>query len=855
MASLAASFGRGAMTNHWRDFKNSDVILVIGANPAENHPCGWKWAHVGRDERGTKIIHVDPRFTRTSAIADVYAPIRAGTDVAFFGGLVNYILQHKLYHEDYVKLHTNASFIVAQGYEFNDGLFSGYDQTKKSYDSTTWDYERLVPGATGGSGGQPPGSSGGAAALGPAAGASSGGTPSPTGGQTPAATPVAFAKTDPTLQDPRCVFQMMKAHYARYTPEKVSEITGMPVDKFTQIADMMGSTGVAERVGSVVYAVGLTHHVTGVQIIRGIGLVQLLLGNVGRPGGGVNAERGHANIQGNTDNAISWEILPGYLAIPKPGMNTLADYMAKVPSKASSPNAVNYFGTNYKKFMVSLMKSWWGDNAQADNDYRYSWIPKPSQNSSWLTIHNEARNGTLDGLFAGGMSDVNIGPDSNRISQSLGNLKWLVVMDPLPTATSEFWRRPGVDSKSIQTEVFMFPCTHWIEKDGSFVNSGRWAQWKYKVLDPPGQVKDDNWIIGQLFLRLKALYKKEGGTLPEPILNLKWDYANPGNPSLDELAQEVNGFDLTTGNRLPAFSACKDDGTTSCGDWIYSGSYPPEGNMMQRRGTSDPTGLGFFPGWAWSWPLNRRVMYNRASADAQGNPWDPTRPGIKWNGTKWVGDVPDFSPTSAPSEGKGAFIMTGEGVGRLFAPGSLTNDGPFPEHYEPMESPVANALSKVQNDPAVFLYKDAKDTFAAIDSEFPYVATTYRVTEHEHYLTQNVPYLVEAMPDFFVELPVELAEKKGITNGGKVRVKSKRGEVVGVAIVSKRIRPLKVGGKTVYQVGIPVHWHYAAGRGADPNTGKFNATPEMANLLTPYVGDANVRTPEFKGFLVNVEKA
>jgi formate dehydrogenase major subunit len=850
---LAASFGRGAMTNHWRDFKNSDVILVIGANPAENHPCGWKWAHVGRDERGTKIIHVDPRFTRTSAVADVYAPIRAGTDVAFFGGLINYILEHKLYHEDYVKLHTNAAFIVAEGYQFNDGLFSGYDQTKKSYDTSTWDYERQAPGAK--AGGQPAGSSGGVEALGPSAGAPSGGTQSPTGGQAPAATPVAFAKTDPTLSDPRCVFQLMKAHYARYTPEKVSEITGMPVDKFTQIADMMGSTGVAEKVGSIVYAVGLTHHVTGVQIIRGIGVVQLLLGNVGRPGGGVNAERGHANIQGNTDNAISWEILPGYLAIPKPGMNTLADYMAKVPSKASSPNAVNYFGTNYKKFMVSLLKAWWGNDATADNDYRYSWIPKPSQNSSWLTIHNEARNGTVDGLFAAGMSDVNIGPDSNRISQSLGNLKWLVVMDPLPTATSEFWRRPGVDSKSIQTEVFFFPCTHWIEKDGSFVNSGRWAQWKYKVLDPPGQVKDDNWVLGQLFLRLKALYAKEGGTLPEPIVNLKWDYANPGNPSLDELAQEINGFDLTTGNRLASFAACKDDGTTSCGDWIYSGSYPPEGNMMQRRGTSDPTGLGYFHQWAWSWPLNRRVMYNRASADAQGNPWDPTRPGIKWNGTKWVGDVPDFSPTSPPSEGKGAFIMTGEGVGRLFAPGSLTSDGPFPEHYEPMESPVKNAISKVQNDPAVFIYKDAKDTFAAIDSEFPYVATTYRVTEHEHYVTQNVPYLVEAMPDFFVELPVELAEKKGITNGGKVRVKSKRGEVVGVALVSKRIRPLKVGGKTVYQVGIPVHWHYAAGRGADPNTGKFNPTPEMANLLTPYVGDANVRTPEFKGFLVNVEKA
>src|SRR5213080_3875117 len=557
------------MTNHWRDFKNSDVILVIGANPAENHPCGWKWAHVGRDERGTQIIHVDPRFTRTSAIADLYAPIRAGTDVAFFGGLINYILQHNLYHDDYVKLHTNASFIVASGYQFNDGLFSGYDEAKKAYDPSTWDYDRLPPAA-------PP-----APATPPAPG-------------TPPPAPVAYAKTDPTLQDPRCVFQLMKAHYARYTPEKVSEITGMPVDKFNKIAEMFGSTGVASRVGSIVYAVGLTHHVTGVQIIRGIGLVQLLLGNVGRTGGGVNAERGHANIQGNTDNAISWEILPGYLAIPKPGMNTIADYMAKVPSKASSPNAVNYFGTNYKKFMVSLLKSWYGNAAQPDNDFRYSWIPKPSKNSSWLTIHDEARSGNLDGLFAAGMSGVNIGPDSNRMSQSLSKLKWLVVMDPLPTATSEFWRAPGVDPKKVDTEVFFFPCTHWIEKDGSFVNSGRWAQWKWKVLDAPGEVKDDNWVLGQLFLRLKALYGKEGGTLPDPILNLKWDYSNPGNPSLDEIAQEINGFDLTTGKRLASFAACKDDGTTSSGDWIYSGSYPPEGNLMQRRGTTDPTGLGYF---------------------------------------------------------------------------------------------------------------------------------------------------------------------------------------------------------------------------------------------------------------------
>jgi formate dehydrogenase major subunit len=837
------------MTNHWRDFKNTDVFLVIGANPAENHPCGWKWAHVARDDRGAKLIHVDPRFTRTSAIADLYAPIRAGTDIAFFGGLINYILEKKLYHEDYVKLHTNASFLVAGGYDFDDGLFSGYDDAKKTYDPTTWDYDRLppaVPTAAAPPSAQP--SSGGAPALGGVVG----GAAPPAASAAPPA-PVAYAKTDPTLQDPRSVFQLMKAHYSRYTPEKVSEITGMPVEKFLKIAEWYGSTGVPEKVGSIVYAVGLTHHVTGVQIIRALGMVQLLLGNVGRPGGGVNAERGHANIQGNTDNAISWEILPGYLGIPRPGMNTMADYLAKVSPKSSSPNAVNYFGANYKKFTVSILKSFFGDAAQPDNDFRYSWIPKPSKNSSWLTIHDEARQGTLDGLFAGGMSGVTIGPNSGRMSESLGKLKWLVVMDPLPTATSEFWRQEGTDPKTINTEVFFFPCTHWIEKDGSFVNSGRWAQWKWKVLDAPGQVKDDNWILGQLYLRLKDLYEKEGGTLPEPILNLNWNYTDPGNPSLDEIAQEINGFDLTTGQRLKGFADCKDDGTTSCGDWLYSGSYPPEGNLMQRRGTTDPTGMGYFHQWAWSWPSNRRILYNRASADAAGQPWDKSRAGIRWNGKTWVGDVPDFSPTSAPSENKGSFIMTGEGVGRLFAPGTLCTDGPFPEHYEPMESPVHNAMSKTQNDPAVFLYKDAKDTFAAVDSEFPYVATTYRVTEHEHFVTQNVPYLIEAMPDFFVELHPDLAKEKGIENGGKIKVRSKRGEVVGIAMVTKRIPPLKVAGKIVYQIGIPVHWHFASGKGT--GNGKLRPTPEMANLLTPYVGDANVRTPEFKGFLVDVEKA
>jgi formate dehydrogenase major subunit len=833
------------MTNHWVDWKNSDVFLVIGANPAENHPCGWKWAHVARDTRGAKIIHVDPRFTRTSAVADVWAPIRAGTDTAFFGGLINHVLSNDLYHEDYVKAHTNASFILSDDFAFDDGLFSGYDPETRQYDVTSWDYAREGrngDGAAADDGGDEPDTGSG--------GRSDAWSAVQVGGEDvgPLKQP-GFARRDPTLQDPRSVFQMMKAHYARYTPEVVSQVTGIPEDKFLEIAELMGSTGTAARVGNIVYAVGITHHTMGSQMIRGAAVLQLLLGNVGRPGGGVNAERGHANIQGNTDNAQEWSILPGYLGIPRPGMETLDDYIAATALAQVDPKAVNYFGANYRKFLVSLLKAWFGDAATADNDFGYAWLPKPEKNWSWMTIHDEALQGRLHGLFNSGMTSVNIGPDSNRMASSLANLRWFVVLDPLMTSSAEFWKAPGADPSEVQTEVFFFPTTHWIEKSGSFTNSGRWVQWKHAALPAHDEMKDDNWILGQLFLRLRDLYEAEGGALPEPILNLTWRYTTPENPGLEELAQEINGYDLETGTRLATFADLADDGTTSAGNWIYTGSFPEEGNLMDRRGTDDPTGVGYFHDWAWSWPLNRRVLYNRAAADADGNAWDPLRAGIVWDGSQWVGDVPDFAPDSPPEDGMGAFIMTGEGVGRLFAPDTLLADGPLPEHYEPTESPVQNLLSSTRHDPATFIYEGAQASFAEDDRDFPYVATTYRVTEHEHFVTQYVPYLVETMPDLFVEMPIELADEKGIANGDMVKVRSKRGELDGMAIVTKRMRPLKVGdGKVVYQIGIPVHWHYTAGTGK----GKAN---KMANLLSPYIGDATVRTPEFKGFLVNIDKA
>src|SRR5713101_9252535 len=810
------------MTNHWRDIKNTDLILINGANPAEAHPVGFQWFMRAKLDRGAKIIHADPRFTRTSAVADMYLRIRTGTDVAYFGGLINHVLQGDLYQADYVRNYTNASFIVKQGFGFADGLFSGYSAPKRTYDISSWSYEI--------------GSNG-------------------------------FASRDMTLQHPRSVFQLMKAHYSRYTPEMVSSITGIPVDEFNKVADLVGQMGKPDKVMTIVYAVGLTHHTTGGQLIRSGAVLQLLLGSIGRPGGGMNAERGHANIQGNTDHAISWELLPGYLKIPAPGQKTVADYVTQSASKKNDPRSFNFFGTNYRKFMVSLLKAWYGDAATKANDFAFDFIPKPGKNSSWMSIYDQALKGQMQGLILSGMTATSIGPDSNRVLDALANLKWLVVMDPLPTTSSEFWRRPGADPASIKTEVFMVPTTHWIEKDGSFTNSGRWSQWKDQVIPPQGNARHDHWVLADLFQRVKALYQQQGGKFPDPIMALTFKYANPSKPELDEIAQEINGFDLTTGKRMSSFANLKADGTTTAGDWIYTGSYPDSGNQMKNRkgvqdpAANDPTGLGFYPNWSWSWPLNRRVLYNRASADLAGQPWDATRPGIKWNGTKWVGDVPDY-PVSGPTADPNSptswlpFIMTGEGVGRLFSTSMV--DGPIPEHYEPMEAPVKNPLHPAQSEsPVAFIYTGSNgkygkvtDSFGTV-ADYPYVATSYRLTEHEHYVTQNVPLLVGLQPFPFVEIPEELGKMKNIQSGDRVRVRSKRGKIEVLALVTSRLAPTMIDGNKVFTVGIPIHWGFVGvAADADPSKG----ANWLANALTPFVGDANAYTPEFKAFLVNLEK-
>jgi formate dehydrogenase major subunit len=760
--------------------------------------------------------------------------MRVGTDVAYFGGLIKYVLDNNLFHEEYVKNFTNASWIVKDGFDFKDGLFSGYNAQARSYDISTWAYEQTAPPAR----------------------------PEPAVDGVPTSQ-AGFAKRDMTLQDPRSVFQLLKKHYSRYTPEVVSGITGIPKEQFLEVAKIVGEMGRPDKVMTIVYAVGLTHHTTGGQLIRSGAVLQLLLGNIGRPGGGMNAERGHANIQGNTDNAISWEILPGYLRIPAPGQKNLDDYVRQSAPVKSDPNSWNFFGLNYRNFTVSLLKSWYGNAATKDNEFAFNFVPKPAVNSSWMSIYDQALKGKMEGVILSGMTATSIGPDSNQIMQALANLKWLVIMDPLPTTSSEFWHAPGTDPASIKTEVFMLPTTHWIEKDGSFTNSGRWAQWKDQVIPPEGEARHDHWITAELFDRVKALYRQQGGKFPDPIMAMTTDrYKDPKKPELDEIAKEINGKDLGTGKQMTSFANLKADGTTTAGNWIYTGMYPDEGNLAKRRKgvqdvkANDPTGMGYFPEWAWSWPLNRRVLYNRASADTKGKAWDPKRPGIEWNGTRWVGDVPDYPATMNPADPAAwlPFIMNGEGTGRLFS--SAMGDGPFPEHYEPVEAPVPNMLHPNQSaDPVAFLYDQAAgrpNRFGKAD-KYPYVATSYRLTEHEHYVTQHVPLLVGLQPQAFVEVPEELAKEIGIKNGDRVRVSSERGKLEVAALVTKRLGGLKLTGsdKPVYHIGIPIHWGFV-GISAEQN--KDISRYWLANALTPFVGDVGARTPEFKAFLVNIEK-
>jgi formate dehydrogenase major subunit len=863
------------MTNGWVDIKNSDMMLIMGGNPAENHPCGFKWAIEAKRNRNAKIISVDPRFTRTSSTADLFCQIRAGTDIAFLGGLIHYAIENNRIAKEYVLNYTNASFIVKDGFKLpEDGLYSGFDTEKKTYDKTTWNYQE-----GGDLTGKPVAADSHAAPK--SATASSGQNMAATGNAGTAAAgpppPIllpANVAYDLSLQHPRCVYQLLKQQYSRYTPETVEKITGIPKAQLLKAWDLFTSIrkdGDMKKVGTMIYALGWTQHSFGTQIIRTAAMIQLLLGNVGRAGGGVNALRGHSNIQGATDLAGIFDILPGYLKMPNPNDVDFATYIKRTTPTSSKPTAWDSFNywSNTPKFAVSFMKAMYGDAATKQNDWAFHYLPKIDRNYSWTQIWDQMYRGNVKGMLAFGMNGVMIGPDTQKNIDALKKADFLVVGELYPDETSEFWRAPGTtaeDMKNIKTTVYRLPCAGFAEKDGTMVNSARWLQWKNAAVPTPGDARLDQDILAQIYLRVRALYQKDGGKFPDPVLHATWAYTDPLHPSLAEVAKEINGKaladlkddktlqEIKTGQQLPGFSWLKDDGTTTSGNWLYCGSWTEAGALLQRRGTEDPSGLGIYPNWGWSWPMNRRVMYNRASCDLEGKPWDPSRKQIWWNegAQKWVGnDVPDFKPDSHPKDHMGPFIMNPEGVGRLFVPIGAVTDGPFPEFYEPFESPTANLLHPGQSsNPVVKKMTTAADKYGTPEQGYTVVCTTYRLTEQYHYWTKNNPMNVQLIPEPFVEMPVELADELGIRGSEKIKVTSARGTYIAKAFVTRRIKPMQINGKTVYQIGLPIHQGY---RGIKEDEDKDARTP--ANYLSPTVVDPNAYTPEFKGFLVKVEKA
>ena len=803
------------MTNSWTDIKNTDLVIVMGGNAAEAHPCGFKWVTVAKANRGAKLIVVDPRFTRTASVSDYYAPIRPGSDIVWLMGMIRWMIAHDKVQWDYVRNYTNAAFIVKEEFGWSDGLFSGYNADKRDFDRSSWEYELDEEG---------------------------------------------FARVDPSLQHPRCVWNLLKQHVEAYTPELVEEVCGTPKERYLHIAAMIGECSSPTKTMTSMYALGWTQHSKGAQNIRGMAMLQLILGNIGVRGGGMNALRGHSNIQGLTDIGLMSNLLPGYMNIPLEREPDYAAYMATRGNKPLRPGQTSYW-QNTPKFMVSFMKAMWGDHATAENDWAYDYLPKLDvANYDILRMFDMMTRGEVNLYFCQGFNPLLSFPNRNKVTAALSRLKLLVVMDPLETETARFWKNHGanndVDTASIQTEVLELPTTCFAEDEGALVNSGRWMQWHWAGATPPGEAKHDTWIMAQIFTRLRELYRSEGGAFADPILNLSWDYADPLEPSPAELAREMNGRALqdlydpadpgkllvAKGQQLLNFSQMRDDGSTMSGCWIYSGSWNENGNNMARRDNFDPDDTGAYLNWTFAWPLNRRILYNRASADLQGKPWDPSRKLLEWDGSAWTGyDVPDIAVGAKPEDVM-PFIMNPEGSSRLFSRG-LMRDGPFPTHMEPFESPIANVFNKdLRGNPAARVFEGDLAQFGTSD-EFPFVATSYRLTEHFHFWTKHNRINAALQPEFFVEISEELAQERGITKGGWVRVWSKRGEVRAKALVTKRIKPLKCGDTLVHVVGIPLHWGFtgAARKGFGPNS------------LTPFVGDANVETPEFKAFLVNIE--
>mgnify|MGYP002607001355 FL=1 len=832
VSGLAPSFGRGSMTSHWCDFQNSDVILSIGSNNVENHPLSSRWVERAQD-RGATWIVVDPRYNRSAANADIYGRIRPGTDIAFYGGLINYILSNDLWQHEYVLNYTNAACLLREDYEFDpeSGLFSGWDPETKRYSDETWgyDYDQVAKWDT--------------SETGAYAWVNRPGTPK---FKTP---DLEVLKRDLSLTDPRCVINVMKRHYARYTPELVAKVTGMDPEVMMKIWQVYASTGRPDRSGSILYALGQTQHTYGSQNCRAMCIVQLLLGNIGVAGGGINALRGEPNVQGSTDVGASVPDAPGYLKWPTGKKHpTLAKYLE------AETYAAGYYA-NKPKFWVSALREWFGENATVENDYCYDLLPKISPKLDYgaystIMTFNMMRDERIKGYMCWGMNPAHSAANGAHVRRSMANLDWLLVADWFLTETATFWEAPDMDPEKINTEVFFLPAALIYEKTGSINNSGRWIQWREKAIEPPGECKSDFEMLSLLFERIRSLYEAEGGACPEQVLKANMRYMIDGKYDIRALCWALNGYDVKTKKLLKGYADLQADGSTACGIWIFSGYYnnndaplDPMKQPMTRRSKEDPTGLGLYPNWSFAWPANRRILYNRASADPKGRPWNDKRVLVEWKNGKWLqNDVGDFATANPPDNN--AFFMTWEQNARLFAYPMV--DGPMPEHFEPFESPTANAFNGAAHNPCARFTED-KSVRRGEAGDYPYVCTTYSVTEHWQSGTQtrNIPWLNELVPCNFIELSEELAKEKGIKTGDDVRVWNNRGSVVVKAMVTIRMQPMQVNGKLTHVVGMPHHFSWAT---------KL-ATGDNVNDLTPNVGDPNSYIPEYKAFLVNIEKA
>lgn len=870
-----------------QDLSNSDCIVIQGSNMAECHPVAYQWLTEAK-LKGAKVIHIDPRFTRTSATADKHIPIRAGSDVVLLGALVNHILSNDLYFKEYVVAYTNAATLINEDFQDTedlDGLFSGYDGELGAYDLTSWAYDTGsdVDGRVGEPGEAEHGEEKAEHAAGDRTGA--------------AGAPLEHARVlrDETLQHPRTVFQILKRHYARYTPEMVADTCGISVDDFHYVANAITENSGRDRTTAWCYSVGWTQHTLGAQFIRTSAIVQLLLGNMGRPGGGIMALRGHASIQGSTDIPTLYNILPGYLAMPVAGQHdTWAEYLASVGSKAQKG-----FWANADAYAVSLLKAWWGDAATAENDWAFDYLPRLTGAHGTYQTVMDMLDDKVEGYFLLGQNPA-VGSAHGRMQRlGLAHLKWLVVRDLNMIESATFWQdgpeiaTGELETEKIATEVFFLPPASHVEKSGTFTQTQRMLQWHHKAVEPPGDCRSELQFFHDLGKRIRARLADSTDERDRPLLDLTWDYPEDehGEPDPEAVLREINGYHLAGGSGdqgdegetdendekdangekgangeksekrgelLNLFTEMRADGSTSGGCWIYCGVYAGGVNRAANRRPGreqSPAALD----WGWAWPANRRILYNRASADPDGRPWSERKAYVWWDEEqqRWTGeDVPDFPATTPPSyrpepgvggpagiAGDDPFIMQSDGKGWLFAPTGML-DGPLPTHYEPQESPVDNPLYRQQASPArrVFPRKDNlwSPSAGLPGSEvYPFVFTTYRLTEHHTAggMSRWLPYLAELQPEFFCEVSPELAAERGLENGGWATIVSARTAVEARVLVTERMTPLVVGGRTIHQVGLPYHW--GVGRDAV-------VSGDAANDLLGVVLDPNVQIQESK---------